>query len=243
MRRLTLALLAASVAASLPLSAATQAPVDAPPRPLSTTLVDVLSADPDYSLLLHLLQRAKLIPTLNKLNDSTFFAPTNHALERHSALGPPWSHAFLQSDAPLADNINEKLRQHLFYHMLNYSVPLPHDPGLHVLHTMHFPHPLPDSPTHEPPPYPPWFPIPGGTLGGQPQLLRLLAVDNGSCRVGVDAFGKGGVKLVGDAVRADNGILLGVGDVLHVPPNLGPPLCHASFSSGTLIDFLPQPPL
>jgi len=192
-------------------------------------------------LLLRLLQRAKLIPTLNKLDYSTLFAPTNDALQRHSALSPLWSHALLHSDAPLADNINEKLRQHLFYHMLN-SIPLPYDPGLHVLQTLHFPHPLPDSPTHKPP-YPPWLPVPGGTLGGQSQRLRLLAVDNGSCRVGVDAFGKGGVKLVKGAVKADNGILLGVGDVLYLPPDLGPPLCHEPFSSGTLIGFLPQPPL
>lgn len=50
---------------------------------ISSTLVDALSADPDYSSLLRLLQRADLILTLNKLNGSTLLAPTNDAIKQH----------------------------------------------------------------------------------------------------------------------------------------------------------------
>ena len=60
-----------------------QTPLNPPlPTVQSTTLVDVLNADKDYTLLLSLLQIARLIPTLNKLNGSTLFAPTNDAVKR-----------------------------------------------------------------------------------------------------------------------------------------------------------------
>src|ERR1700683_950521 len=115
----------------------------------STTLVDALSADDDYSSLLRLLQRARLIPTLNKLNGSTLFAPTNDAISRH----PSCNNA-------LQDNIHEQLRQDLFYHILNYSIhALPTQlPEVQVHKTLLFPHT-----THVDSP---WFPVPGGTLGG-----------------------------------------------------------------------------
>ena len=86
---------------------------------LSTNLVDALSADPDYTSLLRLLQQAKLIPTLNKLNGSTFFAPTNDAIKRHSAQNALWQAALQDDPLDLKDNIQEKLRQELFYHLLN----------------------------------------------------------------------------------------------------------------------------
>src|SRR5580693_7458774 len=71
----------------------------------TSTLVDALNADPDYTSLLSLLQKARLIPTLNRLNGSTLFAPTNDAIRRH----PPLSR--LSSLA--GDNVNEQLRQEL----------------------------------------------------------------------------------------------------------------------------------
>ena len=46
--------------------------------------MDALNEDPDYTSLLNLLQKARLIPTLNRLNGSTLFAPTNDAIKRHS---------------------------------------------------------------------------------------------------------------------------------------------------------------
>jgi solute carrier family 25 carnitine/acylcarnitine transporter 20/29 len=183
----------------------------------STTLVDVLSADPDYTSLLHLLQRAKLIPTLNRLNGSTFFAPTNDAIKRHSLSNSRWG-AILEDDHySVNDNVQEELRQELFYHLLNYSLPesLPH-PNLQVLKTLHFPTNIDPSPT-EPPP---WLPVPGGTLGGEPQRLRMYSRDAGAW-VGVDALGKGGAEIVKGQVDAGNGVLLGISDVLTVPPDLG----------------------
>lgn len=196
-----------------------------PWEPTSTTLVDLLSADKDYTTLLKLLQRARLIPTLNKLNGTTFFAPTNDAINRYILwntlpplpLGgpqqdePTWSHGF--------DNVNEQLRQQLLYHLLNYT--LPHYPpeAVEVLTTLHFPRIPVEPPSKEPPPGPPWLPTPGGLLNGEGQRLRL-AVRDGSAFVNVDANGEQGIQVVKEAVYGPNLLLIGIGDVIDVPTNL-----------------------
>lgn len=177
----------------------------------ATTLVDALSADPDYTSLLSLLQRARLIPTLNKLNGSTLFAPTNDAIERSKL----WSHAYA------TDNIHEKLRQELFYHLLNYTIPdTPLQSVVDVHKTLHFPRTHVEPPTDEPAPAPPWLPVPGGSLGGQPQKVRLASREEGAW-VGVDSFGEGGAQIIKDAVHVTNGVMFGLSDVLTVPPDLG----------------------
>ncbi|VDC01863.1 unnamed protein product [Peniophora sp. CBMAI 1063] len=195
------------------------APFDGSVRTTSTTLVDKLSNDSDYSSLLRLLQRAKLIPTLNRLNGSTFFAPTNDAIEKHKASNSLWHAALSDDDSPLLDNVHEQLRQDLLYHLLNYSISLPQEESILVTHTLHFPHEHTEPPTHEPPGRPPWMPQPGGTLGGEPQRLRVAARES-AVYVGVDTFGKGGAKLVKGEVDAGNGILLGIDSVLAPPSHL-----------------------
>lgn len=186
------------------------------PSTASSTLVDALSDDPDYTLLLTLLQKARLIPTLNRLDGSTLFAPTNNAIEHHSL----WSD-ILKDDEALRDNIQEKLRQELLYHLLNYSIDaLPDEHNLQVHETLHYPRKPVDPPSREPPPGPPWMPIPGGSLDGKPQRVRVASV-SGEIRVGTNAFAQGGVKVVKGRVDVGNGLLFGVGDVLNVPPSLG----------------------
>ncbi|CAK5264591.1 unnamed protein product, partial [Mycena citricolor] len=183
----------------------------------SPTLVDALNADPDYTSLLRLLQRARLIPTLNRLNGSTFFAPTNDAIHKVDL----WNAAAHDDAFIMTDNIQEKLRQQLFYHIINYTVPavpdLPNPPQ--VLKTLHYPHSPLEPPSKDPPPNPPWMPVPGGSLGSEPQRLRVAVRDQGAW-VGVDAFGKGGVEIVKGKIDAGNGILLGINDVLVPPPDL-----------------------
>ncbi|KZV77030.1 FAS1 domain-containing protein [Peniophora sp. CONT] len=221
MRRLfTFALLplACASAAQVHFDSPATAPFDGPVRTTSTTLVDVLSNDSDYTSLLRLLQRAKLIPTLNRLNGSTFFAPTNDAIEKHKASNSLW-HAALSDDSHLLDNVHEQLRQDLLYHLLNYSISLPQEERLLVTHTLHFPYEHTEPPTREPPGRPPWMPQPGGTLGGEPQRLRVAARES-AVYVGVDTFGKGGAKLVKGEVNAGNGILLGIDSVLAPPSHL-----------------------
>ncbi|KAI9513047.1 FAS1 domain-containing protein [Russula earlei] len=178
---------------------------------LSTTLVDKLSEDPDYTTLLRLLQRARLIPTLNRLDGATLFAPTNDAIHRHASLS--------RFSSLTGDNVNEQLRQELFYHLLNYTVALPNDNDILVTKTLHFPHGYPGPPSEDPPPSPPWLPIPGGSLGGEPQRLRVGS-RNGHINVGVDAFGKGGARVIKAPVDAGNGLLVGIDGVLPVPPSL-----------------------
>ncbi|KAK7059133.1 carnitine transporter [Paramarasmius palmivorus] len=189
--------------------------------PLRPTLIDCLSNDPDYHSLLKLIQLALLVPTLNKLNGSTLFAPTNDAIERYRSSNSLWNSILDDSNTLTHDNNHEQLRQQLFYHLLNNSVTaLPQDPEpLQVLETLHFPHKPPEPPTHEPPPFPPWMPIPGGTLGGKPQRLRVAARGQGAY-VGVDAFGKGGAEIVKGQVDCGNGVLFGIADVLEPPPDL-----------------------
>ncbi|KAJ7786152.1 carnitine/acyl carnitine carrier [Mycena metata] len=182
----------------------------------SRTLVDALSADPDYESLLRLLQRARLIPTLNRLNGSTFFAPTNDAIHRHDL----WNAVASDDTFIVSDNIQEQLRQQLFYHLINYTLPeMPDAPHPQVLQTLHYPRTSLDPPSQDPPPSPPWMPIPGGSLGSEPQRLRVAARDQGAW-VAVDAFGKGGVEIVKGKIDAGNGLLLGIDDVLTPPSNL-----------------------
>jgi solute carrier family 25 (mitochondrial carnitine/acylcarnitine transporter), member 20/29 len=188
---------------------------------LSTNIVDALSADPDYTSLLSLLQRAKLIPTLNKLNATTVFAPTNDAIKRQAEHNSIWQVALDSEDESLRDNIQEKLRQELFYHILDFTLAaLPDGDEPEVLKTMHFPRKPTEPPTQEPPPSPPWMPRPGGTLGGEPQRLRMATRD-AAAWIGVDAFGRGGAEVHKEVVNASNGLLIGIDEVLQVPPDLG----------------------
>jgi solute carrier family 25 carnitine/acylcarnitine transporter 20/29 len=64
------------------------------------------------------------------------------------------------------------------------------------------------------------MPTPGGTLGGEPQRLRVAAREDNAW-VGVDAFGNGGSQIIKGQTDAGNGILLGIADVLDPPPDLG----------------------
>lgn len=207
--------------ALLPLVQSAQVAFQTNATVFSKNLVDYLSADPDYTSLLRLLQQARLIPTLNRLNGSTLFAPTNDAIKRHSDSNTLWHNALWEDDTSLRDNIREKLRQELFYHLLNRTVSeLPKGDVPSVYKTLHYPRTPLEPPSRDPPPHPPWMPIPGGTLGGEPQRLRAALRDSAGW-VGVDAFGGGGAEVVKEPVMTSNGALVGIGDVLQVPPDVG----------------------
>ncbi|GLB36003.1 putative mitochondrial carrier (TC 2.A.29) family protein [Lyophyllum shimeji] len=213
--RLTWALLTALLVS--PVHSSSQQPLT---TTSSTTLIDVLSADPNYTSLLRLLQRARLVPTLNKLNGSTLFAPTNDAIKHYLRDNQLWHNVIHDDDFALRDNVQEQLRQQFFYHLLNYTLPdLPTDRNPHTHKTLHYPRKLsPDPPSRNPPPSPPWMPIPGGMLGGEPQRLRASGNDR-TAWVGVDAFGKGGSKIVNNT-HAGNGVVYGIAKVLEPPSDL-----------------------
>ncbi|KAF8323355.1 FAS1 domain-containing protein [Clavulina sp. PMI_390] len=213
---------------------------DTAQQPISTervNLVDHLSNDPDFTLLLRLLQRARLIPTLNRLEDATLFAPTNEAIERYqnstSSSNPNiWDansysyQAMYDSEliGPLApDNVQFELRQHLLYHLLNYSLPLapsefPSQRPL-ALDTLLFPDVSLPPPTDEPAPAPPWLPLPGGSLNDAPQRLRVASREDAAW-VGVDFAGRGGAQVTKAPVVASNGLIIPVSDVITMPGNL-----------------------
>lgn len=205
------------------------------PTTASTTVVDVLGADPDYVSLLKLLQRSRLIPTLNRLEASTIFAPTNDAVKRYADKDSLWKSILEDDSFVVTDNIQERLRQQLFYHLLNYTLPSTSSfSGVQTHDTLHYPSLGLQPPSREPPPNPPWMPVPGGSLGGKPQRIRV-ASDDASVRVGVDAFGRGGANWVKKAVDASNGVVIGIDTLLDPPSNLG--LSFAS-SLGTHVTFL-----
>ncbi|KAG9028453.1 hypothetical protein FRB95_006485 [Tulasnella sp. JGI-2019a] len=189
----------------------------------STTIIDALSSDPDYVLLLRLIQRAKLVPTLNTLNGTTLLAPTNDAIEwyRNHTSSSFWSDALEDEDIELKDNVQQALRQHLFYHLLNYTLDAIPE-GVTVQETLHYPALSTEPPTKQPPPNEPWLPVPGGLLGGEPQRLRTLLRkgDEKPPLFGVDHRGKSGAKQVKDTAKAANGIIYGLDRVLELPPSL-----------------------
>lgn len=196
------------------------------------TLVDVLSADKDYTLLLKALQRARLVPTLNRINGSTLFAPTNDAIKRYTERHPNSAWAALLEDKE--GNPHIALREHLFYHLLNYTATpttsdsLPAAPATYTHRTLHFPRAPDDGsgpPSHEPPDLPPWMPVPGGLLAGEPQRLRITWRDEAPW-VAVGAEAEGGIKVTKEDVMASNGRVVGIGDVLSLPPNLARVVRH-----------------
>ncbi|KIM19356.1 hypothetical protein M408DRAFT_31302, partial [Serendipita vermifera MAFF 305830] len=198
-----------------------------PLQTTSTTLVDLLSADPDYIQLLRLLQRTRLIPTLNKLNGSTLFAPTNDAVQRHSV----WTRFLAREDEEIQanDNINEQVRQTLLYHLLNYTLPTfpPAQNEVATYNTLHFPRIPVSPPSPNPPPAPPWVPLPGGSLHNESQRLRAAVRGDGDALDGstkayvdVDASGQNGTPVVKEPVSGTNCLLVGINDVLEVPKSL-----------------------
>ncbi|CEL53914.1 hypothetical protein RSOLAG1IB_06696 [Rhizoctonia solani AG-1 IB] len=197
------------------------------------TIIDVLSADDDYTLLLKALQRARLVPTLNRINGSTLFAPTNAAIERYVKSHPDSLWASLVSDSPPTNPHNE-LRQHVFYHILNYTATpttsndLPAAPATFTHRTLHFPQ-APNNgsgpPSREPPDLPPWMPVPGGLLAGEPQRVRITWRDDAAW-VSVSEQGERGVKVVKADVEAANGRVVGIDSVLSLPKNLSHVVKH-----------------
>lgn len=175
-----------------------------------STTVDVLSSDPELSHFLHHLQRARLIPALNSLSASTIFAPTN---------------AFFPLDQPPPDNILHELRQTIWYHILNYTLPssldFPASPSPPVnLESMLYPNDRGPKTTPDAPPADPWIPRPVGQLGTDGQRLRAVRRE-GEDWVGVDWAGNGGVRLM-DRLEAGNGVVWKVDGFVHMPSDIGP---------------------
>ncbi|CAD6967061.1 unnamed protein product [Tilletia controversa] len=188
--------------------------------PTSFNLIDLLARSAHHTIFVRLLQRARLVPTLNNLmqfgdgRGLTILAPINQAFLRSSDrqtwlqlagiqdedLRDDGSYSLLDADRSSSDvnsgsNSNELLRQRLFYHILNYTIPysnasaatLPVRPALHP--TLHFPsrHLFdPEKPTDPTrpgpvphPPAPPFLPglDPDALLGNQGQVLRVSAAN------------------------------------------------------------------
>jgi solute carrier family 25 carnitine/acylcarnitine transporter 20/29 len=137
------------------------------------------------------------------------------------------------------DNINEKVRQQLLYHMLNYTLPqFPPIDTVDIYNTLHFPRRPLEPPSKDPAPAPPWIPLPGGTLNNHSQRLRAATRDS-KTYVAVDAMGEGGISSSKDPVQGTNCLLVGISEVIEVPPSLGE-IIRNTPSLSYLVNILPE---
>lgn len=146
----------------------------------------------------------------------------------------------------IMDNQNWALRQHLLYHMFNYTLPLssflPSEVSNVTLQTTLL-YPLEKQPPLPPVPEPgaPWLPHGGeGLLGGHGQRLRIARVGSTEGgkkgKVGVEWDGEGGAEIwdgkgwakgndsaseVPGARWVRNGVVAGIDGVLDTPPSIG----------------------
>ncbi|OXG33425.1 vacuolar membrane protein [Cryptococcus neoformans Bt120] len=168
----------------------------------------------------------------------------------------------------IMDNQNWALRQHLLYHMFNYTLPLssflPSDVSNVTLQTTLL-YPLKEQPPLPPVPEPgtPWLPQGGeGLLGGHGQRLRIARVGSKEGgekgKVGVEWDGEGGVEIwdgkgwakgndsaneVPGARWVRNGVVVGIDGVLDMPPSIEEIIrTHPSLSYLSSILSLSSPP-
>lgn len=185
-----------------------------------------MSASTEHGTFLRLLQRSKCIPLLAHINTSTVFAPTDRAwaewAEKHRPdqdhvlnfgwLGSDGLDRWLSSDAlddeedgDAFNNQNWALRQHLLYHMLNYTLPAEGfvaGNGTNITTETTLLFPMAEEPEHTPvpPPGPPWLPRGGeGLLSGHGQRIRFAKAGSEAGeergKVGVDWMGRDGFSI------------------------------------------------
>ena len=263
----TASLLISCLLLASPSSSSRQIPLSTPSTPStpsssshsSENLISALSSSKQHTTLLRLLQRSKCIPILSHIPSATVFAPTDAAwdawADSHSPpsstermfgwFGPEGLSEWFAEDDGSLDNENWALRQHLLYHMLNYTLEpgdVANSSGVVTHTTLLFP--LDSEPDHTPLPDPnaTWIPQGGiGMLGGHGQRLRLSTGEGR--KVGVDWRGDGGVevwdgsgwpkddgnktevsktrKKMKGAKWVQNGVVVGLNGVMDPPPSIG----------------------
>ena len=112
---------------------------------------------------------------------------------------------------------SESLREYTLNRTLPYNVSTSGPKGVDMVETLLLPHPdegtgRPGEPPERPGP-------PDSLLGGEGQRLRLARRGNTTV-VGVDALGAGGVVIVKTAVKAHNGVVVGIDRMLEPPKSL-----------------------
>ncbi|KAJ9118158.1 hypothetical protein QFC22_004062 [Naganishia vaughanmartiniae] len=139
---------------------------------------------------------------------SSIFAPTDEAWSTWGQ-GQDSSIQFLLSrddSLDVGDNVLFGLRQHLLYHVLNYTLrgdsathEAPIVPHITTETTLLYPgRPIMPPSPHLPPTGPPWMPQGGdGDLGGSGQQLRVCYADGQPYAVGCDVEGQGGSAVWG----------------------------------------------
>lgn len=214
-------------------------------QPTTISIIDLLSASSQHSLLIKALQRSRLIPYINQLNSNlTFFAPTDSAiLESNHSI-------FLSLSSTAAatfehDNLQLELRETLLYHLFNHTVFQPNSTVLHssstpLFESLHYPSlssfnnsfpappTLPGSPPDRDDPGAPTGK--GGLLRGEGQKVRIVArSDPDDIWIGEDENGIGGYQVMkGSRQEATHGTIVSIDGVLSRPVDLGT-TCPRSF--------------
>lgn len=211
------------------ISSKTFKPID-PSSPSQLTLVDILSNQKEYTLLLKIIQRLKLVPALNRLNDVSFFAPTDEAIlkSQNSIL-----YALSQSNEfdILTDNIQFEARQTLYYHILGSTFSQRNDYNRQLYQTLLHPQSPPKNPNH----HSPWLPEPGegNYLLGDPQLVRISKTNSSQLCYGLEAINIDDDYLddcnsnhaatvnIDKVLQARNGKIYPIDNVINPPSDLG----------------------
>jgi solute carrier family 25 carnitine/acylcarnitine transporter 20/29 len=158
------------------------------------------------------------------MRNVTLFAPTNDALKNRS-LTDPELQIWLEEDASslLQDNLQYRLRERLFYHMLNYtgelSFPDPMYQGIAYESTLLFPttHEEHGRPGHVP------YPAPRDTLlGGEGQKLPATRKDGKLVKLAVAQDGSGGANVLDNrGGTGRNGQVKVIDGLLEPPHSVG----------------------
>ncbi|KPV77563.1 uncharacterized protein RHOBADRAFT_5402, partial [Rhodotorula graminis WP1] len=242
------------------------------PPPDTSRLVDLLARSDEHQLLLGAFQRARLIPTLNRLNGPTLWAPNDRAIQR--ARDDERRRGLLDDGGGDShDNLQLALRDTLLYHLVNRTlVPPPPSNGTNSTEPAPKPLPLDATTLHETLYFPSLFPynrsfpappsLPGtepdepdpdapedrpeGLLHEEGQRLRVVRRVDDKKRdeywVGVDWKGAGGVRSAGPPKFARNGVLVPIDGVLTRPDDLAT-IIRSTPELSTLASLLPKPVL
>ena len=203
---------------------------------MQDTLLSALSSSDQHTIFIRLLQRAKAIPLLAHINATLFAPTDAAWEAWFAEHTPKGSHEYhngwlscqgssqwlIDQEDSIAtrvldgqdevrerqrlNNQNWALRQHILYHVLNYTLPQSHivadsdHANITIETTLLFP--LAEEPElpPTPPPGPPWVPRGGeGMLAGHGQRLRLAKAGSlaggATGTIGVDHRGEGGATV------------------------------------------------
>lgn len=102
---------------------------------VTTTVIDIISSNPEFSMFLRLLQRNQLIPYINQLESITLVAPINSAFIALYPQLKPDSTTHVEGHSQMDQIIENFSIQDLNRYIIPEPVNSNHMPGFHIYHT------------------------------------------------------------------------------------------------------------